>query len=278
MKLIRKIHLFLSIPFGLMISLICLTGAMLVFEEEVSHSLQRELYYVPLIGKTTLSEQELTDIVTATLPDSVSVTGVQKFDDPARTWRVALSKPHKAAVFVDPYTGHIAGRYKRLAFFNFNFKMHRWLLDVSKPGSKSPTLGKLVVGYSTLAFVFILISGMALWLPMARRNAKMNFRIVLNRGKFLFWRSTHVAGGAYFFIFLLLMALTGLTWSFGWMQELASNLLGPDPKAVQKLIYSLHTGSFGGLLTKTIWFAVALFGASLPFTGYYLWLRKKLRK
>lgn len=39
-------------------------------------------------------------------------------------------------------------------------------------------------------------------------------------------------------------------------------------------IYSLHVGSWGGLLTRLLWFVAALLGATLPLTGYYLWIRR----
>ena len=35
-KIFSKIHLWLSVPFGLLITLICFSGAMLVFENEVN--------------------------------------------------------------------------------------------------------------------------------------------------------------------------------------------------------------------------------------------------
>ena len=37
-------------------------------------------------------------------------------------------------------------------------------------------------------------------------------------------------------------------------------------------IYSIHTGSLGGIITRILWFLGALLGASLPLTGYYIWL------
>ena len=43
-------------------------------------------------------------------------------------------------------------------------------------------------------------------------------------------------------------------------------------------IYSVHTGTFGGLLTRVLWFIASLFGASLPLTGYWLWLRRLRKK
>ena len=45
-KVFRKIHLWLSVPFGLLITLICFSGAMLVFETEVMELCHRDLYYV----------------------------------------------------------------------------------------------------------------------------------------------------------------------------------------------------------------------------------------
>ena len=42
-------------------------------------------------------------------------------------------------------------------------------------------------------------------------------------------------------------------------------------------IYSVHVGSFGGLLTRLLWFVAALLGALLPLTGYYLWYRRTRR-
>ncbi|MBQ5626643.1 MAG: PepSY domain-containing protein, partial [Bacteroidaceae bacterium] len=38
--------------------------------------------------------------------------------------------------------------------------------------------------------------------------------------------------------------------------------------------YALHTGSWGGLLTRILSFLAALLGATLPLTGYYLWIKR----
>ena len=42
-------------------------------------------------------------------------------------------------------------------------------------------------------------------------------------------------------------------------------------------IYSIHVGSWGGYLTRILAFLAALLGASLPLTGYYLWIKRKLK-
>ena len=43
-------------------------------------------------------------------------------------------------------------------------------------------------------------------------------------------------------------------------------------------VYSTHIGSIGGIFTRIIWFLSALLGASLPLTGYYIWIRHLLKK
>ena len=45
-KVFRKIHLWLSVPVGLIITVICLTGAALVFERDITESLNPEIYKV----------------------------------------------------------------------------------------------------------------------------------------------------------------------------------------------------------------------------------------
>lgn len=48
-----------------------------------------------------------------------------------------------------------------------------------------------------------------------------------------------------------------------------------DPSGkVRGWVYSVHVGSFGGWLTRILWFLTALLGAFLPVTGYYLWIRR----
>ena len=116
-KVFRKIHLWLSVPFGLLITLICFSGAMLVFETEVMELCHRDLYYVEKVGPAPLPMGKVAEKVAATLPDSVSVTGVTASSAPERAWQVNLSKPRRASVYVDQYTGEIKGKYERAPFF-----------------------------------------------------------------------------------------------------------------------------------------------------------------
>ena len=378
-KIFRNIHLWLSVPFGILITLICFSGAALVFEKEVMELCHRELYFVKKVEAAPLPMEQLMTKVAATLPDSVSVTGVNISSDPERAYQVTLSKPRRASMYVDQYTGEITGKYERAPFFNFMFRMHRWLLDSMKQDG-GIFWGKMIVGTSTLMFVFVLISGVVVWWPRTRKALKNSLKIVANKGWRRFWYDFHVAGGMYALVFLLAMALTGLTWSFQWYrtgfyktfgvevqpsmghgnaaanstakggkrdgkpegregrgahryspytnwQQVYEQLAeaNPDYKQIsvsdgsasvavprfgnqrgtdrykfnprngeitettlykdldnsgkiRGWIYSVHVGSWGGMLTRILTFVAALIGASLPLTGYYLWIRKKIKR
>ena len=378
-KIFRNIHLWLSVPFGILITLICFSGAALVFEKEVMELCHRELYFVKKVEAAPLPMEQLMTKVAATLPDSVSVTGVNISSDPERAYQVTLSKPRRASMYVDQYTGEITGKYERAPFFNFMFRMHRWLLDSMKQDG-GIFWGKMIVGTSTLMFVFVLISGVVVWWPRTRKALKNSLKIVANKGWRRFWYDLHVAGGMDALVFLLAMALTGLTWSFQWYRtgfyktfgvevqpsmghgNAAANATAkggkrdgkpegregrgahryspytnwqqvyeqlaeanPDYKQIsvsdgsasvavprfgnqrgtdrykfnprngeitettlykdldnsgkiRGWIYSVHVGSWGGMLTRILTFVAALIGASLPLTGYYLWIRKKIKR
>ena len=227
-KIFRKIHLWLSVPFGLIITLVCFSGAMLVFENEVNEWFRRDLYYVETVKESPLPMDKLLEKVATTLPDSVSVAGVSISSDPGRAYQVSLSKPRRASLYVDQYTGEVKGKSERSGFFMFMFRMHRWLLDSMNPGNEGIFWGKMIVGVSTLLLVFVLISGIVIWWPRTRKALKNSLKITATKGWRRFWYDLHVAGGMYALIFLLAMALTGLTWSFPWYRTAFYKVFGVE--------------------------------------------------
>lgn len=181
-----------------------------------------------LVKEEPIPIDKLLEKVAATLPDSVSVTGVSISSDPGRTYQVNLSKPRRASLYVDQYTGEVKGKSERSSFFTFMFRMHRWLLDSMKPGNDGIFWGKMIVGVSTLSLVFVLISGIVIWWPRTRKSLKNSLKITATKGWKRFWYDLHVAGGMYALIFLLAMALTGLTWSFPWYRTAFYKVFGVE--------------------------------------------------
>lgn len=223
-KVFRKLHLWLSVPFGVFITLICLSGASLVFEAEITRWLQPELFYVRETGGKPLPAGRLASAAAAVLPDGVQVTGVTLFADPERTAQVNLTKRY-SYVYVDPYTGEVKGESKRPAFFGFMFRLHRWMLG------SAGSFGKTWVGICTLLFVIILITGVVLWWPPSRKALRHRLTFTVGKGWPHFWFHLHTVAGMYVLVFLLAMGLTGLTWSFGWYRTGFYKVFGVEAAA-----------------------------------------------
>lgn len=358
-KIFFKLHLWLSVPFGLIATVVCLSGAILVFEDEVTDAVCHNVVYVNDDDRENVPLSQMLATVDAGLPADVSITGVTVSADRSRAVEVHLSRPRRAALYVDPADGTVTGEKQTLPFFKFVHNLHRWLLDERTDDVPYP-LGRRIVGFTVLAFLLILITGLVIWWP---RNAKVlhnRLRIALSSGWRRFWYDLHVAGGFYSFLLLAVLALTGLTWSFpvyrtfiystfgdaeeqkfdlaggydrqteehpfgvwesvylelhkanegrditvshgeasvagkGWGNAYASDTYLFDEKSGKMLstvmyddkgcsekikgwILTLHLGKWGGWFGKLVTAIVALLGASLPVTGYYLWLRKYFRK
>ena len=214
----------MSVPFGIVITITCFTGALLVFEKEITALCVGDITVVTPVGEP-LTVSVIADKVDATLPADVDVKGVVVSSSPDEAYRVNLSKPKKAAVYVNQYTGEVIGKDERLPFFRTVFRLHRWLMD-SNPGEGKVFWGKIIVGASTLAFVVILLTGLVIWWPRNRKMLKNRLQIALRKGKNRFWYDLHVAGGFYALLLLLVMALTGLTWSFEWYRNGTYALFG----------------------------------------------------
>ena len=370
-KIFRKIHLWLSIPVGLFISLICFSGAILVFETEITECINRKLYVVDKSNGERLPVSEIVQKVTAELPDSASVSSVQISSNPKRTYRLGIEGQNRTSVYVNPYTGEIVDTHthKPNIFFGQMRQLHRWLMF----RGDSRIIGKRIVGISTIVMVVILLTGLIVWLPKNRKMARNRLRIRFRSGWRIFWYDFHVAIGFYATLLLLVMALTGLTWSFGWYRNMFYSAFGVEmqqshqggsgagnrqqrgrnmreekkpsidytiwDKAVEgalknaesyktltvtsnavsivsnnvfsnnrasdrytfdsetgviteislyteqprqnKLrgwIYSFHTGSWGGIVVKILYFIAAIVGGLLPLTGYYLWFKRKYKR
>ena len=215
-KLFRKLHLWLSLPFGLIIMTTCLTGALLVFEKEITELVRHDSYTIPVRKTQSLSLQSLLERVARETPDSVQITSVTIPSDFRRAYTVGLSKPRRAGVLVDPYTGKIIGPSGRLPFFTTVRELHRWLLDSMKPEAEGIFWGRVIVGTSTLLFVFILLTGLFLWWPKKLKGVGKRLKISLRQGRQRLFTDLHTVGGVYVFVLLLAMAMTGLTWSFEW--------------------------------------------------------------
>ncbi|MBP3530434.1 MAG: PepSY domain-containing protein [Thermoguttaceae bacterium] len=133
-------------------------------------------------------------------------------------------------VYVDPYTGEIVGEGATPVdeFFGSVMRLHRFLWLPTE-------IGRPIVGVATIIYVVISLTGLLLWLPRtaAAWRRKSTWKTALNvrvrRGGWPLVFDLHNALGFYTLVPALILALTGLCWSFGWYRDAAGSLLGEAP-------------------------------------------------
>lgn len=217
---IKKLHKWLSIPVGIIITIVCLTGAILVFQDEILELSNPDHYFISETKGEPIPINELIPIVNAQL-DNNTVASVQISDEAKRTYRMTLAEGFRITAFVNQYTGEVTGihKFQESPFYTV-MTLHRWLMDGSR------TWGKYTVGISTLIFVFILISGFIVWMP--RRLNKSRFKLQFKKGKKRLLYDLHNVLGAYACLVLLICALTGMFWSFEWYRNGLYKIFGAE--------------------------------------------------
>jgi uncharacterized iron-regulated membrane protein len=231
----RNIHLYLSLACGLVIAIVCFTGAVLVFEKEFQQLFYPERYRVAAGGERVPLEEALAAV--AQKEAKAQVSAVKIYADPARTVEISYrqedGKPKPPAehggkggaprggeggkgggsqAFVNPYTGQVVAlQSQRSPFFFTMFSLHRWLL--------AGDTGKLIVGVSTSVFLFILLTGIVLWWPQNQKILRQRLTLKLDGGWKRINHDLHIVVGFYAAIFLFAFAFTGLAWSFQWFND-----------------------------------------------------------
>lgn len=245
-KFFKKLHLWLSVPFGIVITLICFSGATLVFEDDITEALNPQIYKVEAkAGAQPMKPSEIVKRVKAQVPDTLVLSSISIPAAKDEPYMVGFDNVRRRQLSVNQYTGEVQGWTPQYPFFRTMLKLHRWLLDPpEKKGAGS--VGKYVVGVSTLMFVFVLVSGVVIWWPRRSKQLKDRLTFPLNKGWWRLWYGSHLALGIYATVFLLLMALTGLTWSFGWYRTAAYSLFGADMGKGKKDMPKGMDGKAGG--------------------------------
>ncbi|SFG76441.1 PepSY-associated TM helix domain-containing protein [Pontibacter chinhatensis] len=247
-KLFNDVHLWLGIASGLVLFVVCLTGTIYTFKDEVEKLMDPGKYSVevpanaqPLAPNVLIAqlEQELKgSVVSLNIPEDKASTysvGIAPAKGPEGGKGEGSSKGkggeqgkgggggRPATYYVNPYTGQVVGTPESATaeFFTTVMKMHRWLLIEGD-------VGKIIVGASTIIFTFLVLTGLVLWFPVKRKNWKQGLKIKTNAKWKRVNHDLHNTLGFYSSILLLIMALTGLCWSFEWYRDGLSSVMGAE--------------------------------------------------
>ena len=280
-KYFRVIHLYLSLAAGIVIAIVCFTGAVLVFEKELQEAFNHDRYYVSQTG-TRLPLAQLVAVVKQEVPAG-KVASVKVYTNAARTVEVGLIMPEK-----EGEAGHGGGPDKARAE-----KAER---SEGKPGSGGPGggeakkpgggggrpshtafvnpytgqvqelytyretffytmfslhrwllggqdgIGKLIVGVSTFIFLFILLTGIILWWPKTQKVLSQRLKVKFDGGWKRLNHDFHIVLGFYSAIFLFVFAFTGLAWSFKWFNDGIYKVTNSDMKPAEPPVSPVQAG------------------------------------
>ena len=236
MKSFRKVlfwmHLTAGATGGVIIFIMCVTGALLAFERQLIEFAEKDFRHVAVAdGAVRLPAQEILEGLREARPEakpsSMSIT-----NESGAAWLVNLGRDGQ--VYIDPYTGAIRGEGNR-SVRGLMSELRNWHRYVAMSGEQRP-IGKALTGAANLLFLFLAISGIYIWVP---RN--FNWKAI----KPVLWFRDGLSGKARNFnwhntigfwtsLFLIIFTVTAAVISYQWASNLLYTLTGNEVPAQQQ--------------------------------------------
>jgi uncharacterized iron-regulated membrane protein len=225
------LHLACGTVAGVVVLIMCVTGVALTYEKQMLEWADRSAWTVPpSADASALSPETLLAQVTAAQPGAAP-TGVTLRADRSAPATVTLEG--NKTLLVDPFTGQIIGE-PPTGLRNFFRTMTTWHRYLAMEGASRAT-GRMVTGASNLAFLFIVLSGMYLWLP--KLWTWIQFKNVLwfrggltPKARDFNW---HNVIGIWSAIPLAIVVAGAVPISYSWAGNLVYRIVGEEPPAPQ---------------------------------------------
>lgn len=233
MKFVRSVlfwlHLVAGLIAGLVIALMCLTGAALAFEKQLVAWAERDARRIVAPAEAARAPlAALVERARAIAPESKPITLVASADP---TVAIAISRGRGDVVYANPYTGEVRPPASTRVRDTLKFleQLHRVL---ALSGDQRP-IGKAINGACNVAFCFLALSGLYLWWPRSLSSRSVRAVAVFN------WRLTgkardfnwHNALGLWTAPVLIVLTLTALPISYRWASNGVFRLFGDTPPA-----------------------------------------------
>ncbi|MGN6436907.1 MAG: PepSY-associated TM helix domain-containing protein [Agriterribacter sp.] len=210
------LHLWLGLISGIIMVIVCLTGCIWVFQDEITAWIEPETK-VAAQNKPVIAPSALMHIADSLYPKKKPNYATYQ---QGRAITLALGQGRKGNTIlrVHPYTGAVIStknhKEGETDFFRFILNGHRFLWMPYE-------IGRPIVNYGTMIFVLILITGMVLWWPKkwTKATREQSFKI---KWKASFKRvnyDLHNVLGFYSLLVLTAIALTGMVYGIEWYSK-----------------------------------------------------------
>lgn len=228
-KTFFQIHWFLGITAGLILSIMGVTGAIYSYEPQILKWMNSDSYTVQVQEQDKLSPAQLYQHFQTQNPE-MKINSITVAQDPSASSTVNIVKEGARRgynMIVNPYTAEVLPEIKGREFFQFVQQLHRNL-------TVGP-VGKQITGACALMLIFFVLSG--LYLSWPKRHSVKQWLAVKPqlKGRNFIW-DLHAVVGTWVVIFYLILACTGLYWSYDWWRNGMFKVLGverPQPEMQQ---------------------------------------------
>jgi uncharacterized iron-regulated membrane protein len=231
MKAVRAIifwlHLAVGCVAGLVILAMSITGVLLAFERQINGWADAPAV---LQGHADAAPQAPLDSLLEDLKNNGRSTPSELVLHNSASLPVEARFGRERTLHLNPWTGEIIGQPSDAtrAFFGTVERVHRSL----GLGMQS-AFGRGITGAANLAFLFMLVSGLYLWVPKALNLTSLKRRLLFRRGqqgRAREW-NWHNVIGIWTIFPLFFIVLTGVIMSYPWASNLLYRVTGTQPPA-----------------------------------------------
>lgn len=221
-------HLACGVAAGLVILMMSVTGVILTYERQMLAWADRALVGPAEVAADRLPLEALVARARLQEPDFVP-TSIRVAADPGA--HVVLAAGRSGSRYVDPYTGAVRGEGATglREFFSAVRGWHRWF-DAS---GEDRAFWRAITGASNLAFLFLVLSGIYLWLPRVYKWPMVRSRLLFAgaaartaQARDLNW---HHVLGFWSAIPLAVVVATAVVFSYSWANDLVYRAFGEEP-------------------------------------------------
>ncbi len=218
-SLVRWLHLWFGLISGIIIFIVSITGCIYVFQEEISQ-FSEPWRFVNSQDAQYAAPSVLLDSAKQYMPDRnpYGITYSGKGEAAAvGFWKADDTGGNYTVIFLNPYSANYINKQTVIGRNGFNF--FRFILNGHRALWLPYDIGHQIVGYSVIVFVILLVTGIIMWWPKKWniKSIKRNFTVNWKNGFRKLNHDSHNILGFYVTIFALIIAITGLTWSFKWV-------------------------------------------------------------
>lgn len=221
-RLIFNIHLLLTFLAFLPLFIMSISGSIVAYRAEIEEIINRNLFEV----KVSEKKENLSEIL-ANLKAKNGDFEIRNIDiNKEGIYHIyTQGKSGRNAYFANPYNGEIYDDIGFKAMF-VALMFHRNLGLSLLENKTASTIGKHIVAISSISLALLILSGIWLYLPLIKKNflKSLMFKITL-KGR-AFWYQIHASLGLWTAILLLIMSISGLFWSYGFVREGINAIFG----------------------------------------------------